>query len=170
MTSPLAVSPIVVRSGEAETLQDGGLSLITLLADADATGAALTANKSTFREGSPGAPAHFHTKATEVFYVLDGRMRFLVGEEVRVLDRGDFLIVPPTVPHAFAPAAGSTAELLVLFTPGLHRFDYYRLLERVHRGEAGVEEIRASSERYDNHYVDSALWRDELSRTAPDRA
>jgi len=163
-------SPLVVRSGQAETLQDGALSLITLLADADATGEALTANKATFAEGSPGAPAHFHTRATEVFYVLDGRMRFLVGDEVRTLDRGDFLTVPPTVPHAFAPAPGSTAELLVLFTPGLHRFDYYRLLERVHRGEAGVEEIRASSERYDNHYVDSALWRDELSRTAPDRA
>lgn len=163
-------SPLVVRSGKAETLQDGARSLITLLADADATGDALTANKATFAEGSPGAPAHFHTRATEVFYVLDGRMRFLVGDEVRTLERGDFLTVPPHVPHAFAPAPGSTAELLVLFTPGLHRFDYYRLLERVHHGEAGVEEIRASSERYDNHYVDSVLWRDELRRTVPDHA
>lgn len=166
----MSSSPLLVRADRAETLQDGPLSLITLLADADATGGALTANRATFAEGSPGAPAHFHTRATEVFHVLDGTMRFLVGDEVRTLGRGDFLTVPPNVPHAFAPAPGGTAELLVLFTPGLHRFDYYRLLERVHRGEAGVEEIRASSERYDNHYVDSPLWREELRQTVPDSA
>jgi hypothetical protein len=32
-----------------------------------------------------------------------------------------------------------------------------------HRGEASVEEIRASSQRYDNHYVDSPVWRDEVA-------
>ncbi|MGW2617314.1 cupin domain-containing protein [Streptomyces sp. NPDC001500] len=163
----MSSNPLLVRADQAETVQDGALSLITLLADAGATDGALTANKATFAKGSPGAPAHFHTKATEVFLVLDGTMRFLVGDEVRTLGTGDFLTVPPTVPHAFAPAPDSTAELLVLFTPGLHRFDYYRLLERVYRGEAGVEEIRASSERYDNHYFASPVWQEELRRTAP---
>ncbi|GGR40156.1 cupin domain-containing protein [Streptomyces aurantiogriseus] len=156
-------APVLVRADEAETLQDGALSLITLLADAGATGEALTANRATLSKGSPGAPAHFHTKATELFYVLDGRLRVLVGDEVHHLNQGDFLTVPPTVPHAFAPAPDSTAELLVLFTPGLHRFDYYRLLERVHRGEASVQEIRDSSELYDNHYVESPVWQAELA-------
>lgn len=164
MTASAQTAPVLVRSAEAETLQDGALSLITLLADAGATGGALTANKATLHKGSPGAPAHFHTAATEMFLVLDGSVRILLGEEIVHLERGDFLTVPPTVPHAFAPAAEAEAELLVVFTPGLHRFDYYRLLERVHRGEASVEEIRASSQRYDNHYVDSQVWRDELAR------
>src|ERR1700754_3177771 len=97
-------APVLVRAGDAESLQDGALSLITLFADADATGGALTANKATFRKGSPGAPAHFHTKATEMFFVLDGTMRILVDEEVLTLGKGDFLTVPSTVPHAFAPA------------------------------------------------------------------
>ncbi|MFH8799347.1 cupin domain-containing protein [Streptomyces sp. NPDC017936] len=164
-TDPRPAAPVLVRADEAETLQDGALSLITLLADAGATGGALTANRATLSKGSPGAPAHFHTKATEVFLVLDGRVRVLVGDEIHHLSRGDFLTVPPTVPHAFAPAADSTAELLVLFTPGLRRFDYYRLLERVHRGEASVREIRDSSELYDNHYVESPVWRAELDRS-----
>ncbi|MES4904825.1 MULTISPECIES: cupin domain-containing protein [unclassified Streptomyces] len=161
-------APVLVRAEQAETLQDGATSLITLLADAGVTGGALTANKATFEKGSPGAPAHFHTKASEVFFVLDGAMRILVGDEVHILGKGDFLTVPPTVPHAFAPAPDSTAELLVVFTPGLHRFDYYRLLERVYRGEASVGEIRESSETYDNHYFESPVWRDELAgrRTA----
>ncbi|RDI51595.1 cupin domain-containing protein [Nocardia mexicana] len=165
MTGPAQhTAPVLVRSETAATVQDGALSLITLLADAGDTGGALTANRATLSKGSPGAPAHFHTKATEMFLVLEGSVRFLLGDEVVRLDQGDFLTVPPTVPHAFAPAPASDAELLVVFTPGLHRFDYYRLLERVYRGEATVQEIRDSSELYDNHYVDSPMWREELAR------
>ena len=158
-----STAPVLVRAEQAETLQDGAKSLITLLADADATGGAVTANKATFRKGSPGAPAHFHTKATEMFFVLDGRMRFLVDDEVLTLGKGDFLTVPPTIPHAFAPAPDSEAELLVVFTPGLQRFDYYRLLERVYRGEATVQDIRDSSQQYDNHYFDSPVWATSLA-------
>ncbi|NYI07734.1 cupin domain-containing protein [Allostreptomyces psammosilenae] len=156
-------NPVLVRAADAETLRDGATSLITLLADAGATGGALTANRATFRAGSPGAPAHFHTRATEMFFVLGGRMRILVNEEVLSLGPGDFLTVPPTVPHAFAPAPGEEGDMLVVFTPGLRRFDYYRLLERVYRGEATVQEIRDSSEEYDNHYFDSPVWRQALT-------
>ncbi|MEV5828043.1 cupin domain-containing protein [Spirillospora sp. NPDC052242] len=157
------VAPVLVRPDNAEVIQDGALSLIGLLADSGETGGALTANKATFRKGSPGAPAHFHTKASEMFFVLDGTMRFLVNQKIVTLDKGGFLTVPPRVPHAFAPAPGCEAELLVVFTPGLHRFDYYRLLERVYRGEATVQDIRDSSEQYDNHYFESPVWAKALS-------
>jgi mannose-6-phosphate isomerase-like protein (cupin superfamily) len=157
------VAPVLVRPENIEVIQDGALSLIGLLADAGETGGALTANKATFRKGSPGAPAHFHTKASEMFFVLDGTMRFLVNHEIVTLGKGGLLTVPPTVPHAFAPAPGSEAEMLVVFTPGLHRFDYYRLLERVYRGEATVQDIRDSSQQYDNHYFDSPVWSKALA-------
>ncbi|WP_280507702.1 hypothetical protein [Nocardia flavorosea] len=31
-------------------------------------------------------------------------------------------------------------------------------------GEATVQEIRDSSQQYDNHYVDSPVWREEIAR------
>jgi quercetin dioxygenase-like cupin family protein len=160
-------APVLVRANEAESVRDGAASLITLLADAGATGGALTANKATFAKGSAGAPPHFHTKATEMFFVIEGTMRILVDDEVHTLERGDFLTVPPTVPHAFAPAPDTAAEMLVVFTPGLHRFDYYRLLERVYRGEADVREIRESSQQFDNHYFESPVWQDALAGRRP---
>ncbi|MFG2640128.1 cupin domain-containing protein [Streptomyces sp. NPDC048370] len=164
MTFTSAATPVLVRAEEAETLQDGATSLITLLADANATGGAVTANRATLHKGSPGAPAHFHTRATEMFYVLSGSMRILLDDQVLTLGQGDFLTVPPTVPHAFAPAPDSEAEMLVVFTPGMDRFDYYRLLERVYRGEASVQDIRDSSEQFDNHYFESPIWQQELAR------
>lgn len=157
---------LLVRSAEAETLADGPTSLITLLADAHETGGALTANRATLQAGSPGTPAHFHTRAHELLYVLGGSLQALAGEKVHTLGAGDFLLVPPHLPHGFAPAPGQEAEVLVLFTPGMQRFDYYRLLERVTKGEATVQEIHDSSEQYDNHYVDSPVWREAVAAQA----
>ncbi|GCE00519.1 cupin domain-containing protein [Embleya hyalina] len=151
--------PVLVRTRDAEIIQDGPTSLITLLADTPG----LTANLATFRKGSPGAPAHFHTRASEMFHVTEGTMRILLGEEIVTLETGDFLLVPPHTTHAFAPAPDTEAKMLVVFTPGMDRFDYYRLLERVHRGEADFAELRATSERFDNHYVDSPVWREAIA-------
>ncbi|MFI9730573.1 hypothetical protein [Streptomyces sp. NPDC052092] len=47
----------------------------------------------------------------------------------------------------------------------MDRFDYYRLLERVYRGEATVEDIKNSAERFDNHYYASPLWQAETTAT-----
>lgn len=148
------MNEIATRAATAEAIQDAPGSLITLLTDT----AELTCNTATFEEGAAGAPVHFHTKATEFFHVTAGRLDVLVGDEVHTLDAGDFIAVPPGVKHAFAPAAGHTASVFVGFTPGMGRFDYYRLLGRVNAGEATVQDIKDSSSTYDNHYAESSAW------------
>ncbi|MFF0157316.1 cupin domain-containing protein [Streptomyces sp. NPDC005263] len=160
MTAPFA--PVLTRAAEAETTSDPS-SVMTLLADSDHTGGRLTSYRSTFAEGAVGAPAHLHTQASELFLVIDGSLQVLVGEEITVLDAGDFLVVPPHTPHAFAAAPGRTADVLFVFTPGAGRFDYLRLLGRVMRGEADPQEIKDSAQRFDNHYVDSPVWREALA-------
>lgn len=148
------MTEIVTRAATAETIQDAPGSLITLLTDT----AELTCNTATFDEGVAGAPVHFHTKATEFFHVTAGRLDILVGDEIHTLEAGDFLSVPPGVKHAFAPAAGHTASVFVGFTPGIGRFDYFRLLGRFGKGEATVQDIKDSSATFDNHYAESAVW------------
>ncbi|MCY0938302.1 cupin domain-containing protein [Streptomyces sp. H34-S4] len=152
----------LTRAADAETVSDNPGSLITLLTDT----AELTCNTATFEVGAAGAPVHFHTKATEFFHVTEGRLDFLVGDEVHTLVKGDFLAVPAGVKHAFAPAADSTAEVFVGFTPGMGRFDYYRLLGRVRVGEATVQDLIDSQPVYDNHYAESDAWAGRLKRSA----
>ncbi|MFK0255302.1 cupin domain-containing protein [Streptomyces sp. NPDC090445] len=149
---------VLTRATTAETITDGPGSTITLLTDT----AELTCNTASFEAGAAGAPVHFHTKATEFFHVLSGRLDVLVGDEVRTLTAGDFLSVPPGVKHAFAPHPGHTAEVFVGFTPGMGRFDYYRLLGRVRAGEATVQDILDSQPVYDNHYAESDAWAGRL--------
>lgn len=46
----------------------------------------------------------------------------------------------------------------------MDRFDYYRLLDRVNKGEASVQEIRESGQHFDNHYFESPVWAGRAAR------
>lgn len=145
----------LVRAADAEVLPASG---ITLLADAASTGGVLTSNRSFMAEGTDGAPPHFHNDAAELFFVLDGKLDVLLGEEIVTVTANDLLVVPAGLPHAFAPAAGASADVLFVYTPSRPRFDYYRLLERLYTGEADAAELTETQDRYDNHYFDSPVW------------
>jgi mannose-6-phosphate isomerase-like protein (cupin superfamily) len=152
-------TPVLVRRApDAEVLEADPTSVITLLADAGETGGKLTSNLTHFEPGNAGAPPHHHTRGAELFYVLDGSLQMLLGDGVTVFGKGDLVVVPPGVHHAFAPAAGASADVLIVFAPGTERFEYYRLLDRLHRGDASVQDLYDTQDRFDNHYVDSPAW------------
>jgi quercetin dioxygenase-like cupin family protein len=72
------------------------------------------------RGGAP--PLHIHHDADETFYVLDGEVTILVGEERYECKAGDFVLGPKGVPHAFL-VQSERAEMLVTFSPaGLEGF------------------------------------------------
>ena len=150
-----STNPVLVRSTEAEVLAASG---VTLLADTPATNGHLTSHRSIFKPGREGAPPHLHRDASELFYILTGSLRVLTGDDLVILNEGDFLVVPPNTAHAFEAAGTSDAEVLFVLTHAKPRFDYYRLLEGVYRGETDPAELAATSDLYDNHYVESPVW------------
>lgn len=147
----------VIRSADAEII-GGPPSTGRMLLDSSATGGALSTMRITLGEGADGAVPHTHTTASEMFYVLDGTAQVLAGDEVITLEQGDVAVVPPHVAHAFAAAPGAEADLLIVITPGVERFEYFRLLARLKTSEATLEELLASQERFDNHFLDSPVW------------
>ena len=150
-----STNPVLVRSTEAEVLAASG---VTLLADTPATNGHLTSHRSIFKPGKEGAPPHLHRDASELFYILTGSLRVLTGDDLVILDEGDFLVIPPNTAHAFEAAGTSDAEVLFVLTHAKPRFDYYRMLEGVYRGETDPAELAATSDLYDNHYVESPVW------------
>ncbi len=157
MTVPRFDDAVVVREADAEVL---GMAPVTarLLADSDATGGALSIMRTALGEGANGALPHTHTKSAELFYVLSGRVQILTGDRVVTAQQGDVAVVPPDMAHAFAAAPGHPGELLIVLAPGIERFGYFRLLERLARGEATIEDLMASQELYDNHFLESPAW------------
>src|ERR1700752_4848683 len=65
----------------------------------------------------PGAnvpPPHSHHANEELVYVLDGTLRYTVGDKTRDLQRGDFMVTPRGTVHAFSNSDGIEARALVI--------------------------------------------------------
>lgn len=102
--------------------------------------------------GGPGP--HFHRTMSESFYVLAGTVRLYGGARWVDGRAGDFLFVPEGGIHAFRNASGEPASMLIHFSPGAPREDYFETLARVAAGEPMDDEERAAFYlRHDNHWV-----------------
>ncbi|MGW2820749.1 cupin domain-containing protein [Streptomyces sp. NPDC001443] len=157
MFVPKFDSSVIVREAEAEKLGDDPVA-VRLLADSSASGGALSTVRITLADGADGARPHLHRNSAEMFFMLDGAAELLSGDDVVTTERGDLVIVPPGRPHAFAAAPGSAADILVVITPGVERFGYFRHLQRIRLGEVGPESLLEVQELYDNHFLRSEAW------------
>ncbi|GAA2598689.1 cupin domain-containing protein [Actinomadura fulvescens] len=155
---------LVIEDEAAEVvgLPEGGA--FTLLADASHTGGAVSMNRLTLGPGRDGAKPHYHALSTEIFYVLEGEMEFLLGERMTTVARGGLVVVPPRLPHAFGAVPGTGAELVVILTPGVERFEYFRRLGRIQYGLETFEGLLAEQERYDVYFQDAAAWTSRRAR------
>lgn len=71
---------------------------------------------------SQGAPEwtspHRHHQFTEMAYVLEGEMAFLIGEDLHHVGAGTFICIPPEVVHAYVPSRVSKTSVLFMALPG----------------------------------------------------
>lgn len=148
---------VIVRAAEAEVIGQAPTT-IRLLADSSSTGGALSTQRVTLADGADGAKPHRHDNSAELFYMLDGTAQLLSGEQVVTAERGDLVIVPPAAPHAFAAAPGDTADILIVITPGVERFEYFRHLERIAYGKVPPESLLDVQELYDTYFLSSQAW------------
>ncbi|MEV0531968.1 cupin domain-containing protein [Kitasatospora sp. NPDC050463] len=172
---PGAGAALVVRAADAELVALAAGSAFHLLADGAAapsgapaaapsrapSGGAFGANRLVLAEGEDGARPHFHARSSELFYVLGGAAEFLLGDRspaVTAVAAGDLVVVPPGLSHAFGAAPGRTADLLVVMTPAVERFDYFRHLGRIAAGLDTLDRLLPEQERYDVHFTDAGPW------------
>jgi quercetin dioxygenase-like cupin family protein len=67
---------------------------------------------------------------------------------------GDYLYVPPGGIHGFKNVTGEPASMLILFTPGAPREEYFETLAELYGGkDLGDEERAEFYLRHDNHLV-----------------
>ncbi len=123
--------------------------MVVLKATTEDTDDAFVFAESVVAAGFPGPPPHYHERLHDVFYVLEGTLTVLVGEEEHELGPGDFAHIAPGTVHTFSNPGETEVRVLNLSTPG--GFDaYLRELSGLMVGgdfdPAAVAEI---AERYD---------------------
>jgi quercetin dioxygenase-like cupin family protein len=85
------------------------------------TGGAFSVRDNLGRRGH-GSPVHVHDRDDETFFVLDGELRVLVGEEEHAAGPGTVAVLPRRLRHAYV-VTSATARFLTLHTPsGFEQF------------------------------------------------
>ena len=113
-----------LRPGEGPVLQLLGEPRVLKVTPAENGGKYLQFETST--APGKGAPAHFHHREDEAFYVLAGRYEFEVGRERFEAMPGAFAFVPRGVVHAFANTGREPARMLITVTPGFEHEEFFR--------------------------------------------
>lgn len=155
--SPQFRDPVIVRGANVEVV-GAPTAKVKLLADSSVTGGALSTVQVSLAKDADGARPHRHDRSAEMFYVLDGAIQVLSGTELVKAERGDVIVVPPRLPHAFSAGRGRSADILIVIVPGVERFEYFRQLTRIARGEEPPESLRDLEELYDTYFVNSPEW------------
>jgi mannose-6-phosphate isomerase-like protein (cupin superfamily) len=107
-----------------------------------------------FGPNETGPDPHFHRTISESFYILSGTVRLYDGQQWVDTAPGDFLYVPPGGIHGFKNLAGEPASMLILFTPGAPREEYFETLAELNQGKGLGDEERAEFLlRHDQHMV-----------------
>ena len=91
--------------------------LMEIKARAEDTGGALGMTEGHFIHEGYGPPLHVHSREDEAMYVLEGQIRFRVGDDEFVAGPGTWVWQPRGVPQAFKVESGS-ARALCIWTPG----------------------------------------------------
>jgi uncharacterized RmlC-like cupin family protein len=78
-----------------------------------------------------GATLHLHRTFTESFYVLSVSVQLFDGASWVPAAAGDFLFVPERGIHGFRNESGEPVSILILFSPGPPREEYFRELAEI---------------------------------------
>lgn len=120
------------RRGEGEALFGGRIVLKAALPE-------LTITETVVPDARPGAAPHVHREHADAFYVLEGRLGFLVDHEEHELGPGGTVYAPPGVVHGFRSI--SPARFLNLHTPDGRFADALR--ERDRGGPGAFDSVEA---------------------------
>jgi mannose-6-phosphate isomerase-like protein (cupin superfamily) len=98
---------------------------------------------------SPGPSTHFHKTISESFFILSGEVELFDGEQWITARRDDFLYVPVGGLHAFRNSSDEPSSMLLLFSPGAPREEYFeQVAEMSRRGGPDLLEFRLHHDSY----------------------
>jgi mannose-6-phosphate isomerase-like protein (cupin superfamily) len=109
----------------------------TLKASRDSTNGALSVFEITVMEGPP---LHAHDHEHESFYVLEGELSVVCGDDRFSAPPGSFVFMPRGRAHRFWSTNGSARVLLIAVPGGIE--DYFRELHAAHETERGVVQAK----------------------------
>lgn len=109
-------TPIFLSPGEGRLYQMGRISAL-FKADGEETAGRYSISEWWLEPHTQGPGAHSHDE-DDIFYVIEGVMSFLMGEEWAHAVKGSFVLIPAGVTHDFENRSDAKAGVLNFSVPG----------------------------------------------------
>jgi mannose-6-phosphate isomerase-like protein (cupin superfamily) len=139
------------RHDAAPEIEQASGGSVHYLARGDSTDGEFGLYRWNFGPNRSGPDPHFHRTISESFFVLTGVVSLYDGSGWKDASAGDFMHVPPGGLHGFKNQTGAPASMLLLFTPGAPREEYFETLAAIGHGLQLSEAERVDlAERHDN--------------------
>ena len=92
MSESVQAAILADGQGRAIRIRNGNVIFKTVGAE---TNGQVGIFEQTMQKGDPGPVPHFHKETTEMFYLLEGSLDFVLDGSPRVVEAGGFVRVPP---------------------------------------------------------------------------
>jgi mannose-6-phosphate isomerase-like protein (cupin superfamily) len=109
--SALVVGP---EGGDSIWFGPNRMTIVARAADTNGAYALVSA----WAPAGSGPPLHVHHGADEAFYILEGELTIVCGDDEFRAGAGSFALLPRDVPHTFVVEGGRDVRLLNLLSPG----------------------------------------------------
>jgi mannose-6-phosphate isomerase-like protein (cupin superfamily) len=147
----------VVRPGDGRAIQIPGVSeLTTVKAGGADTNGTISIHEGWHGADDIGVPRHYHDHLDEMFYVLEGEMRFVLDEQESVAGPGTFVYIPRGTVHAWRPVGTGPVRQLLVVVPGGFE-GYFDQMQSLPPFEEDPSAWRNLGERWDVHVVGPGL-------------
>ena len=141
------MTPMYRPAGSGETFLGPG-DLYRFLVTGAESGGAYFAMEAIVPPGG-GPPPHIHRNEDETFYVVEGRVEFLLGEKTVTGGVGDFVSVPRGTVHRFHNAGTEPMRMILTFTPaGIEHFFEETLARAADASQIAGDDVDAVAARY----------------------
>lgn len=117
-TGGSASDGVLRRAGEGEAIAPGPGAAGVILAGADDGLGSVSVVEFELGPGAPGPPPHRHERLTDSFYVLEGTLGVLLGEEEHQAGPGSYAFVPPGNRHTVSNPNDEPVRFLNITAPG----------------------------------------------------
>lgn len=119
---PKKAVPFVVEARQGRTIQGPAGGPLEFKARGEQTGGSLMVLENIIAPGE-GPPLHSHAEHDEAWYIIEGSLRFKLGNETQSAPAGSFVFVPRGTHHCFQNVGDKPARILVIFSPaGMESF------------------------------------------------
>ena len=154
-TSLLVSNSFLVRAKAGCTLHAFGHAIVVLL-DGEQTGGKFTAFLNMTPPGGGPGP-HYHEREDEWFYIIEGRVSFLLNGTWIDLFPGDCVYSPRGSIHGFKNNTDQPIRVFINIAPAGFEHFFAEADEVWAQPEPDISRMKAIEEKYGIHGVDAAL-------------